>query len=839
MNDSHLDDEALLAAALERSGAERAGFLDGASAGDSTRRARIDRLIRAHDAAQGAAAGGGPAVAAVRSDDTRVTRATPRTEEAIGDVIGRYKLLEQLGEGGCGVVYLADQEEPVRRRVALKIIKLGMDTKEVIARFEIERQVVAMMDHPNIAKVFDAGTTESGRPFFVMELVRGVPITKYCDEKNLTTAARLGLFQQVCHAVQHAHQKGIIHRDLKPSNILVALHDDAPVPKVIDFGIAKATGGRITNETAFTAVGQFIGTPAYMSPEQAQLSGVDIDTRSDIYSLGVLLYELLTGRTPFDTAELLKTGLDEMRRHIREVEPIRPSTRIRTLQGESLDATAQHRQIGPLKLIDLVRGDLDWIVMRCLEKDRARRYETANGLARDVERHLKHEPVSAGPPSATYRARKFVRRHRVGVVFGAGLFVLLAVFAVVTATQARRIAQQRDRANQEAAAAKQVSDFLVGLFKVSDPSEARGKTLTAREILTTGAKKIESSLRDQPRVQARLEATIGAVYMGLGLYADAQPLLDRALQSQRRILGDDSVETLTTANTLGDVYWYQQNYPEAERLYRDLVQRRTRVLGEEHADTLKANYDLASLYLKQNRWDEAERLSLKTLGVQTRVLGKEHPATLGSMNNLQAFYFQQGRFSEAAPIATEVFEARHRILGEDHPDTLNARHNLASLCVALGRFSEAEKHYAKTLEGKRRVLGPEHPSTLLSMHMMANAYAAHGKYGEAATLQTQTLALRKRVRGAEHPDTLASMNQLAGAYRAQGKLAESEALLRDVLIIREKNLPDEWLTQLCSAELMLPERPRAAAADFPGFLGVFRELPPSAAFERAIGPKLR
>ncbi len=689
---------------------------------------------------------------AIQPNATRAMPAPSRTDEGIGDLIGRYKLLQQLGEGGCGVVYLAEQSEPVRRRVALKVIKLGMDTKEVIARFEAERQVVAMMEHPNIAKVFDAGTTASGRPFFVMELVRGVPITKFCDDQNLSTPARLELFAKVCHAVQHAHQKGIIHRDLKPSNILVALLDDAPVPKVIDFGIAKATAGRLTDQTVFTAVEQFIGTPAYMSPEQAQLSVLDVDTRSDIYSLGVLLYELLTGRTPFDTAELLKTGLDEMRRHIREVEPLRPSTRLRTLDGEAISAMAHHRQSTPPKLIGLLRGELDWIVMRCLEKDRARRYETATGLANDIGRHLSHAPVSAGPPTAAYRARKFVRRHRLGVLAGAGLVALLAAFAVVTAIQARRIAHERDRANQEATAARQVSDFLVGLFKVSNPSEARGKTLTAREILSNGARKIESGLRNQPGVQARLEATIGEVYVGLGLYADAQLILDRALQSQRRTLGDDSVETMATANLLGDVYWYLKKYQEAEVLYRDLVQRRTRVLGEEHAATLKANWDLASLYMRLKRWDEAERLSLKILDVQSRVLGGEHPDTLASLNNLQGLYYIQERYKEAEPLAVRVLEARRRVLGDDHPGTLMAINNLASIHQRFERYAEAEKLHLEALERKRRVLG------------------------------------------AEHPDTLTSLVNLAGVYRVQGKHADAEPLLRATLTVREKTLPDDWLT---------------------------------------------
>src|SRR5438876_2116458 len=333
--------------------------------------------------------------------------------EGPGTVIDHYKLLEKIGEGGFGAVYVAEQREPLKRRVALKIIKLGMDTRQVIARFEAERQALALMDHPNIAKVFDAGATETGRPYFVMELVRGIKITDYCDQNHLSTEDRLKLFTRVCHAIQHAHQKGIIHRDIKPSNILVTISEPgAPgCPKVIDFGIAKATSGqRLTDKTVFTAFEQFIGTPAYMSPEQAMMTSLDIDTRTDIYALGVLLYELLTGQTPFDAKDLMAAGLDEMRRTIREVEPVKPSTRLSTMLAADLTIVAQHRQAEPSRLSILVQGDLDWIVMKSLEKDRARRYETANGLARDVERFLADEPVAACPPSNLYRLQKLVRR---------------------------------------------------------------------------------------------------------------------------------------------------------------------------------------------------------------------------------------------------------------------------------------------------------------------------------------------------------------------------------------------------------------------------------------------
>jgi serine/threonine protein kinase len=432
---------ALFQAAAQLTGSARAAFLDNAFRGDSASRQRLEALLAADEQSEGVLAEPAPAAGGTLKIDF-----ADAPDENVGQKIGRYKILEKVGEGGCGVVYVAEQTEPVRRRVALKVIKLGMDTRQVVARFEAERQALAMMDHPNIAKVLDAGATENGRPFFIMELVRGIRITDYCDQHKLPTRARLDLFIQVCHAIQHAHQKGIIHRDIKPSNILVTLHDGVPVPKVIDFGIAKATEGRLTDATVYTQLNQFVGTPAYMSPEQAEMSGLDIDTRSDIYSLGVLLYELLTGKTPFDAKELMSQGIDAMRKTIREKEPERPSTKVATLPGEELSTTATRRGAEAPRLISLLRGDLDWIVMKCLEKDRTRRFETANGLATDLQRHLNNEPVSARPPSAAYKFQKALRRNKLAFTAATAVTAALVLGVIASTWQSVRAAHAKREA---------------------------------------------------------------------------------------------------------------------------------------------------------------------------------------------------------------------------------------------------------------------------------------------------------------------------------------------------------------------------------------------------------
>jgi serine/threonine protein kinase len=613
MDGSDNREETLFNAALQlATPEERAAYLQNACPDDESLRQRVTALLQAHaqaDAPLDKPAAGLPARTLV------LNPALIQPTEKAGDKIGHYKLLQQIGEGGCGVVYMADQEEPVRRRVALKIIKLGMDTKQVIARFEAERQALALMDHPNIAKVLDAGATETGRPYFVMELVRGIRITDYCDQNNLPTRERLNLFNQVCNAIQHAHQKGIIHRDIKPSNILVTMHDGVPVPKVIDFGIAKATEQRLTDKTLFTAFEQFMGTPAYMSPEQAEMSGLGIDARSDIYALGVLLYELLTGKTPFDAKELLQAGLDEMRRTIREKEPARPSTCLSTMLDADLTTVAKHRQAEPSKLTHLLRGDLDWIVMKTLEKDRTRRYETASGLAADIQRHLQNEPVVARPPSNVYRFQKLVRRNKLAcTAAGAVAVALILGFGIsawlhrlgpvgIEAAQRKELERAVDRLGNDNT---NLFPYCINLLKTL---VANGKSDEARKFSESGVDWIRQHPKWPAATRISYLGTINDILKGsIFGFEEAASVQAERLQILRATYPADNGEL---CDALGEYTWTllaSDQCTNAEAPAREVLP----VLEKKHdyVEKFWVQSMLGESLTKQKRYAEAEPLLL-------------------------------------------------------------------------------------------------------------------------------------------------------------------------------------------------------------------------------------
>ena len=704
--------------------------------------------------------------------------------------IGPYRLLRVLGEGGMGEVWLAEQTTPIHRTVALKLIKAGMDTKAVVARFESERQALALMDHPCIARVFDAGSTVEGRPYFVMEYVPGVPVTDYCDKHRLTIRERLELFTQVCEGVQHAHQKAIIHRDLKPSNVLVVEQDNKALPKIIDFGLAKATAQRLTDHTMFTELGILLGTPAYMSPEQADQREQNIDTRTDVYSLGVLLYQLLVGALPFETKSLQAVGLEAILRVIREQEPPKPSTKIRSM-GEASNVSAQNRKEEPRSFARQLQGELDWITMKALEKDRVRRYATASELSADISRYLRNEPVLAGPATAAYRLKKYAARHRFALSAAAVLLLLLAGFAVTQAVELRRITEERNQVARERDRANRITGFMTNMFRVSDPSQARGNSVTAREILNKASADIDTGLAKDPELQAQMMHVMADVYDNLGLYGRAMPLEQKCVEIRKRVLGPDNPDTLKSENNLAILFARLGHIPEAEKLARETLDTSRRVLGPEAPLTLGSMSNLAILLDHEGRVAEAEQLDQQTFEKSRRVLGPEHPNTLKSMMTLANVLWHEGKNAEAEKLDRELLDIRRRVLGPDHPDTLSTMNNLANVLDDEGRFADAEKLYRETLDIQRRVLGPEHPVTLGSMSNLANALGNEGQYAEAEKLCRESLDIRRKVLGPEHPNTLESMNNLADILAHEGHYDEAEKLDRDTLDIRQRVLGPE------------------------------------------------
>ena len=814
MSEKHPREEAIFDGALQLPTAQQEAYLQAACAGDEKLLAQILELLRAHEQTRGPLEN--PAVPAPKA--TMVLTLPPT--ESPGTKIGPYKILQLIGEGGCGSVFMAEQEQPVRRRVALKVIKLGMDTKEVIARFEAERQALALMDHPNIAKVLDAGATETGRPFFVMELVRGIKITDYCDQNNLSTADRLKLFAQVCLAIQHAHQKGIIHRDIKPSNILVTLHDGKPVPMVIDFGIAKATNQRLTDKTLFTQFEQFIGTPAYMSPEQAEMSGLDIDTRSDVYSLGVLLYELLTSRTPFDAKELMAAGLDAMRRVIREQEPPKPSTRLSTMLDADLTTVAAHRRAAAPKLVHLVKGDLDWIVMKSLEKDRTRRYETASSFADDIEHFLKNEPVIARPPSAVYRLQKMVRRNK--LAFAAAALVTLALIAglVVSTVFYLREKEARRAADREAKRSQQVATFLEEMLKGVGPSVALGRDTTLmREILDKTVTRLAQDLKGQPEVQAELCNTIGEVYRALGLLHKAEEMHRDARTLQNK--GASRTDMAKSLNDLALVLRDQGKFADAESLHREALELRRKIQGGENPDVAESLNNLALVLRSEGKLAESEKMHREALTMQKKIFGEDHLTIATSLNNLGLVLRDEGSLDEAEKCFRDSLAMQKKILGENSPAISLTMDTLAFLLRDEGKLSEAEALDREALDRQRKLFGAEHPSVATAMNNLALIFGAQNRLDEAEALHRDALAMRRKLLGAEHPEVASSLDNLALLLRKAKKSAEAEPLEREALAMRKKIYGDEHMAvagSLNNLALILQDEHQLAEAE-----GLFQE----------------
>jgi eukaryotic-like serine/threonine-protein kinase len=765
----------LFGAALELSAAERERFLARECAGNDALREEVQSLLDAHKEYSGLSEH--PSIEPVLEALDRI------------DSIGPYQLIRKLGQGGMGQVWLAEQKSPVRRQVAIKLLSPGTYNAASMQRFERERQSLAMMDHPSIAKIFDAGSAPDGRPFFAMEYVAGVPITDYCDSKKLTVRKRLDLFMRVCEGVQHAHQKSIVHRDLKPSNILVAEIDGKPMPRMIDFGIAKPITIGSGDHTVFTQVGALIGTPGFMSPEQLNPRTSDIDTRTDVYSLGVLLYLLLTGSMPFKGRDWARKPIDEILREIREEEPPSPSARIASSHELTVE-TAEARGTDPQQLVSDLRGDLDWITMKAMEKDRERRYGTPSEFSADIERYLESRPVNARPASTGYRLQKYLRRNRAGVLVASGAMVLLLTFTVVQAIQLRRITRERDRANR-------VTDFMASMFKVSDPSEARGTSVTAREILDKSSKEIETGLAKDPALQATMMNVMGEVYLNLGLHDEAKILLEKAIAIRRQLFGLRNRETLDSMDKLAWLLQEKGKPEEAEKIEREILPIRAEILGPEDRDTLSSQMNLANDLCDEGKYSESEAIDRQALTVRRRVM-PEDPITLMEMSNLAVTISLMGRYRESEAVNLEALSILNKTIGPEHPFTIKVRSNLADDYDREGRYGEAEQITRETLEVRRRILGPEHPDTLQNSGDVGTLLYEQGRYAEAEAIHRDTLAKQKHISGSDRPQTLLTMDNLANDLAALHRYPEAEQLSRDGLEIRQRVLgpahPDTLLS---------------------------------------------
>ncbi len=753
-----------------------------------------------------------------------------------GERIGPFKLLHPLGKGGMGEVWMAEQSEPVKRLVALKVIKRGFGSKEVLARFEAERQALALMNHPNIARILDVGTTPDGQPYFAMELVQGKPLTTYCDENRLGINERLELFHNVCHGVQHAHQKGIIHRDLKPGNILVSSVDGKAAAKVIDFGLAKAMEStqRLTEKSLFTGVGQILGTLKYMSPEQASLDTVDIDIRTDIYALGVILYELLTGSTPLDDSSIKGQAAIKVLEFIRDKEPVKPSSKFSSSTDEQISAITDQRQTDSGRLNRVLAGDLDWIVMKALEKDRTRRYESASGFAADVRRYLDNEPVIARPPSMNYRMRKFVRKNRVGVV--AASLVALALIGGIAGTslamfraqqaerdaiaareeeadqrkeaeQSRALAESRRREAEKNLAFARKGNKILGLMFVDlDPEAAYSEVSELRDALRANLihaiEELQGSAIGEPLEVAEMQSILGQSLAGLGEPHLAVEVTEKVLETRKTLLGPDHPKTIRSLGDLGAFYKRAGKLDQAVAMLEDALARCRSVNGPVAEETLANMNNLAMAYKESGSMDKAVALLEEALAHRKAKFGIDALETLSIVSNLAACYVDAGSIDKALPLLENVHAIRKAKLGPDHPSTLTSQNNRAITYQKSGNLAKALPLLKETLELRMARLGPDHPSTFASTGHLARVYSKLDQPDKAQVLYEESLKLRKAKLGADHPDTLNNMINLGANYLDLGMIEEALTLLEDAFSRTKAKLgADHFSTLSCMNNL--------------------------------------
>jgi eukaryotic-like serine/threonine-protein kinase len=854
----------LFNSALEHEASQRAAFLAQACAGDEALRREVESLL-AYEQSGGFIEGSAVAVAARLLTDEPAPPLPPAAS-VVGRRIGPYKVTRELGRGGMGAVYLAVRaDDQYQKQVAIKLVKAGMDSEQVLRRFRHERQILAGLDHPNITRLIDGGTTEEGLPYFVMEYIEGQEITEYCDHHHLSVVERLELFLTICAAVHYAHQNLVIHRDLKPSNILITA---TGVPKLLDFGIAKLLAPELFPQTvASTVTGQRLMTPEYASPEQVR--GEVITTASDVYSLGVLLYKLLTGQHPYQLRNYLP---QEILRVVCEEEPAKPSTAINRVEvitaAEHEIRVSQTHDSQPEKLRRRLKGDLDNIVLKALRKEPERRYSSVEQFAEDIRRHLAGLPVIARKDTLAYRSTKFIKRNKVAVAVALAFVLLTIGFIASLTVQAARITRERDkavaarqgeaeqrkqaerardaereqrqqaeanlrrateaelqasaeasranaeaqranreteraraeaeRAKTEADTTKQVSEFLIGLFKISDPSEAKGKMVTARELLDKGATKISTELKGQPKVQATLMNTMGEVYQALGLYQSAIPLLENSLKIRQEVFGKEHLDVTTSLNNLAVLLHVKGDYRAAEPLYRAAIAQRRKLLGNEHPAVATSLNDLAVLLKDKGDYATAEPLYREALAQRRKLLGNEHPAVGNSLNNLATLLYAKGDYVAAEPLYRETLALRRKLLGNEHPDVANSLNSLAALLYAKGDYAAAESLFREALALQRKLLGNEHPDVANGLNNLATLLYAKADYAAAEPLLREALALRRKLLGNDHPAVANSLNNLAAVLSAKGDYAAAEPLFRETLALHRKLLGNEHPTVAAS-----------------------------------------